>query len=87
MSRLKRIKHIFAAGIGLTALLLMSGCNEGPWLFTSEQAREHLENRYPGEKICCRVLPFCHLFGMIQSQRLLYHDLALECKDEVMDHE
>lgn len=47
----KRIRHMFAAGVGLAVLLLLSGCNEGPWLFTSEQAREHLENRYPGEQI------------------------------------
>lgn len=46
---------ILAAGIGLAVLLLLSGCNEGPWLFTSEQAREHLENRYPGEEIEMRA--------------------------------
>jgi len=45
------IKCILAAGVGLAALLLMSGCNEGPWLFTDEQAREHLERRYPGQEI------------------------------------
>lgn len=43
--------RIMAAGVGLAAALLLPGCNEGPWLFTSEQAREHLENRYPGERI------------------------------------
>ena len=51
MRGVKRIKYIFAAVIGLAALLLLSGCNEGPWLFTSGQAREHLENWYPGEDI------------------------------------
>ena len=51
MRGVKRTKRMLAAGIGLAALLLLSGCNEGPWVFTSEQAREHLENRYPGEKI------------------------------------
>lgn len=39
---------------GLAAVLLLGGCNEGPWLFTSRQAREHLENRYPGEAIQMR---------------------------------
>lgn len=55
MRRRRPINSILAAGIGLAALLLLSGCNEGPWLFTSEQAREHLENRYPGEEIEMRA--------------------------------
>lgn len=55
MKWLKRIRHMLAAGIGMAMLLLLPGCNEGPWLFTSEQAREHLENRYPGEKIEMKV--------------------------------
>lgn len=55
MRGVKRIAHMLAAAIGLAVLLLLSGCNEGPWLFTTEQAREHLEDRYPGEEIEMRA--------------------------------
>lgn len=54
MSVWKGIKNVLAAGVGLAALLL-SGCNEGPWQFSDEQAREHLESRYPGERIEMRA--------------------------------